>query len=76
MKFYAYLGNHLLGEEPLGSENKLMFELKTVKGAKNRCVRAFGKRPYVLFSYTNFYDNKTFKEIHRGFHVNMYGKGV
>ncbi len=61
MKFYAYKPTKE-GKEPLGSMNCILFELKTIRGAKARAKRNF-KDNFKLFSYTNFYDDKTFKEI-------------
>lgn len=63
MKFYAYKGHAALGEEPLGTNNKLLFELKTVRGAINRARVAFGNDDFSLFTYTNMYDNKTYHNI-------------
>lgn len=62
MKFYAYKGKEELGKEPLGTFNKQVIELKTINGAKRRCVNVWGN-DYKLYSFTNFYDNKTFQEI-------------
>ena len=64
MKFYAYKGNYELGKEPLGTFDKMMFELKTTKGALRRCYQCF-KTDFRLYYYSNFYDNKTFKEVKR-----------
>jgi hypothetical protein len=60
-KFYAYVPNEN-GKEPLGTFNKLLFELKTLRGAVNRCSKIF-KKSYRLYTYTNFYDEKTFTLI-------------
>ena len=62
MKFYAYKGKEPLGKEPLGSFNKQIIELKTVNGAKRRCINAWGS-DYSLYSFTNIYDDKTFRQI-------------
>ena len=66
MKFYAYRLTDG-GGEPTGSANRLLFELKTVKGGIRRAVKQLGKygRNIRLFSYTNFYDIKTFTEHFR-----------
>ena len=60
MKFYAYKQDVGLGKEPLGTDGRMLFELKTVAGAIRRC-RSYGYSR--LFSYSNFYDDGTFKEI-------------
>ena len=61
MKFYTYLPDKN-GKEPMGTENRLLFELKTIKGAAERCRRIFKTNNFKLFSYTNFYDNESFIE--------------
>ncbi len=61
MKFYAYIPR-ADGTEPVGGDKKLLFELKTTQGAHRRARRYLGPR-YRLYRYTNFYDNKTFRQI-------------
>lgn len=63
MKFYAYAPKD--GKEPMGTDRKLLFELKSIKGAHRRAQRVLGERygEYVLFTYTNFYNDKTFKKV-------------
>lgn len=63
MKFYAYQGDYELGAEPLGTEGKLLFCLQTVRGAHNRVRRAWGRKPYRLYTYGDFFDNDTFKRV-------------
>ncbi len=78
MKFYAYVpnlkltpkdydkgyGNEiLLVGEPLGTTNRILFELKTKAGAKRRAIRLLGKRCRV-FTYTSFYNTNTFHQIY------------
>ena len=61
-KYYAFKGNYDLGNEPCGTSGKMLFELKTDRGAHARVATVYGTE-YRLFTYTNFYDNKTFKEV-------------
>lgn len=61
MKFYAYAPTKD-GKEPLGTANRTLFELKTVAGAHRRVRKYLGPR-YMLFRYTNFYDDKTFRRV-------------
>ncbi len=63
MKFYAYKGQYKLGNEMLGTEGRILFNLKTIRGAMNRCDKAFGK-DFTLYSYINFYDDDTFKRLY------------
>jgi hypothetical protein len=60
MKFYAYIPT-VRGKEPTGSANKLLFELRTIEGAIRRAKRILNTDNFQLYSYSNFYDNKTFK---------------
>lgn len=63
MNFYIYKGHAPLGQEPLGTENKnLWWDLKTVRGAIKRARRFFGN-DFSLYTYTNFYDSSTFKQV-------------
>jgi len=61
MKFYAYKLTDK-GTEPMGTQGRILFELKTFRGAYRRALRILGNN-FRLFVYTNFYDDKTFKEI-------------
>lgn len=63
MKYYAYAGNYELGKEPLGTADKLLiWDLTAMWAILRRCRRVFGMS-FRLYSYTNFYDDKTFREI-------------
>ena len=61
MKFYAYTPDRS-GNEPYGSSDKTLFELKTFAGARRRVKRVLGNTAK-LFTYQNFYSNDTFREI-------------
>lgn len=64
MKFYCYKGDAELGSEPLGSDNRLIWhDLKTIGSARNRAKKIFKGASFRLYSFTNFQDNKTFKEV-------------
>ncbi|PHS35663.1 MAG: hypothetical protein COA82_03370 [Alkaliphilus sp.] len=68
--FYAFIPhkkipateNNLEGE-PTGTANRLLFQLKTPKGAIARCKKHFSGQPFKLYSYHNFYDNSSFTLI-------------
>ena len=63
MKFYAYKVT-TDNEEPMGTFNRLLFELKTNHGAIKRALRILVvDRPVKVFSYINFYDSYTFIQI-------------
>lgn len=61
MKFYAYLPNKD-GKEPMGTANRVLFELKTCVGAVRKALRLIGGDAK-LFRYINFYDKTTFVQI-------------
>ena len=65
MKFYAYAGNYNLDEVPCGTSGKILFELQTFAGAHRRARSMLGKT-YRLYTYTNFYDDETFREVKGG----------
>ena len=50
------------GKEPLGTFNKGMREFKLARNAIKWATKSFGFS-VKLFSYTNFYDQKTFKKV-------------
>ena len=61
--FYAYVPRED-GTEPLGTANRLIIRnLKTARGAEKRAKTAFGEKKFRLFTFTNFYDNKTFRQL-------------
>lgn len=62
MKYYAYIPIED-GREGCGTENKVMFESKGNRYALGMAQRRLGTSNFVLCSYTNFYDDKTFKTI-------------
>jgi hypothetical protein len=62
-KYYATLV--IDGKEPLGSDRKLLFELKTDDGAIRRAKRYLARHGTVrVYRYRNFYDDKTFTRIY------------
>lgn len=66
MNFYAFVPDKN-GYSPVGTEGRhLIHNLKTIAGAMRRARRYLGTEQYVLYSYTNFYDNKTFTLRYNG----------
>ena len=57
-KYYAYKLTKE-GKEPMGTQDRILFELKTNRGAIARALRILGKGCRV-YRYRNFYDNSTF----------------
>ena len=65
MGFYVYRGNYPLGQEPLGTDSRLVFkDLKTIKGVLNRVRQCWGDVPCRVYSFTNFYDDSTFSLVY------------
>lgn len=62
MKFYAYVPDKN-GNEPMGTFGSFLIDLKTLRGAINR-VKSYGKTNFRIFTYTNFYDEKTFTKVY------------
>ena len=63
MKFYAYKMT-TDNKAPMGTTDKLLFELKTSHGAIKRAIRILGNdRPIKVFRYINFYDTHTFTQV-------------
>lgn len=66
LNLYAYIPNED-GRPPLGSEgNWIIRDLKTVKGAIRR-IRTnpnWANTPFVIQTFTNFYDDRTFKTVY------------
>lgn len=69
MKFYAYLGTAELGQEPCGTENKILrqhSEYKTIRGFMRHGIpESWRGRAYRVYTFTNFYDPSTFTLVHR-----------
>jgi len=61
MQYYAYKPDDS-GKEPMGTSGRMLYELKTDKGAIRRAVRQYGQSARV-FSFLNFYKNSTFRQV-------------
>ncbi len=64
-KYYAYLGNYEFGEESL-REGRIMIidDLKSVESVIARCRRYWGIEKFRVYSFTNFYDESTFRRVY------------
>jgi len=68
-QFYSYLtttpNTPGLADEPLGSGGRFIDrDLKTVRGVVNRIQRRYPDKSFKVFSFTNFYDDQTFRLVH------------
>ena len=61
MRFYAYKPDDS-GKESMGTSGRILFELKTAKGAIRRAKRILGDNVRI-FVYTNFYNSETFRQV-------------
>lgn len=69
MQFYSYLTDEPctpgMIDEPVGSDGRFIDrDLKTVRGVVNRIRKARPGKSFKVFSFTNFYDNKTYRLVH------------
>jgi len=63
--FYVYKGISELGQESLGTEGKHIWrDLKTLRGAIRR-MRLYGYESFRIYTFSNFYDDKTFKLVYK-----------
>lgn len=68
-QFYSYFtttpSSPGMTDEPIGSDGRFIDrDLKTVRGVVNRIKRARPGKSFKVFSFTNFYDDKTFRLVH------------
>ena len=68
-QFYSYTtltpGVPGMTDEPLGSGGRSIDrDLKTLAGTIRRLKRAWPGKSFKVFSFTNFYDPKTFRQVH------------
>jgi hypothetical protein len=59
MQFYAQKN------KKLGSQHEMLFTLKTIKGAIKRLQRYYGNTDVELYTYTNVYDDTTYKLVYK-----------
>ena len=52
-------------EEPLGSGGRSIDrDLKTLRGVVNRLKKSWPGKSFKVFTFTNFYDDKGFRQVH------------
>jgi hypothetical protein len=69
MQFYSYVTSDPkapgMADDSVGTMGRTIDrDLKTLRGVINRNRRAWPGRCFKVFSFTNFYDNSTFKLLH------------
>ena len=61
MGFYVYKGNHPLGQEPLGTGDRmLIYNLKSIRAVLSRVREHWGDIPCTIYRFTDIYDTDTF----------------
>ena len=71
MKYYAYIPRKD-GSEPLGTFGRIMFEADDAAAAISEArdylqnEKNFAERGMVVQSYTNFYNEQTFRPVYKG----------
>lgn len=61
--FYAYRGSMPLDRSPVGTgEQSVYRDIKTAAGASRRAARRWPDG-YSVYSFTNFYDDQTFRLV-------------
>jgi hypothetical protein len=66
MEVYVYAGNAPLGQEPLGTEGRHIWrDLTTLKGAIQRARALYPSDGFMVYTFTNFFNDATFKLQHR-----------
>lgn len=61
MNFYAYIPTEK-GKEPMGTANRKLFTTDSPQKAITQARKALGE-VFKLYSYTNLYNDKTFKLV-------------
>ena len=69
MRFYSYVTEDPkapnLSDDPIGTMGKTIDrDLRTLRGVVKRCRKAWPGRCFKVFSFTNVYDDNTFKLLH------------
>ena len=69
MQFYSYTTENPyvegMADEPVGSGGRSIDrDLKTLRGVVNRLKKAWPGKSFKVFTFTNIYDQKTFRHQH------------
>lgn len=69
MQFYSYTTENPYVEgmidEPVGSGvRSIDRDLRTLRGVVNRLKKAWPGKSFKVFTFSNFYDPKTFRQVH------------
>ena len=69
MQFYSFVSENPYVEgmidEPVGTGGRSIDrDLRTLRGVVNRLKKAWPGKSFKVFTFTNFYDQKTFRHQH------------
>ncbi len=69
MQFYSFVSENPYVEgmidEPVGSGGRSIDrDLRTLRGVVNRLKKAWPGKSFKVFTFTNFHDPKTFRQVH------------
>jgi hypothetical protein len=69
MEFYVYVTENPYSpnwiDEPVGGDGRTIIrDLKTLRGVVNRMKKSWPRKSFKVFTFTNFYDQKTFRHQH------------
>ena len=69
MQYYSYVTENPYSpnwiDEPVGTGGRSIDrDRKTLRGVVNRLKKAWPGKSFKVFSFTNFYDPKTFHQVH------------
>ena len=69
MNFYSYITETPDApgqtDEPVGGSGRAIDrDLKTIRGVVRRLEKAWPSKSFKVFSFTNFYDDSTFRLVH------------
>ena len=72
MQFYSYVTENPYSpswiDEPVGSGGRSIDrDLKTLRGVVNRLKKAWPGKSFKVFTFSNFHDPKTFRQVHTHF---------
>ena len=72
MQYYSYVTENPCSpnwiDEPVGSGGRSIDrDRKTLRGVVNRLKKAWPGKSFKVFTFSNFYDPKTFRQVHTHF---------
>ena len=66
MNYYTHKGTMPLGQEGLGTSGRYIDkDLKTLRGVINRNIRQRRLNSFTIYTFTNIYDNNTYKKVYQ-----------